>query len=87
MFVNAAATFGFTSLGPAPMGIAAGDYDGDGDLDVVEINGPFIDGGGILISLFCPPPPPLTCEGDIDGDGVVGINDFLDLLAAWGPCK
>ena len=24
--------------------------------------------------------------GDIDGDGVVGIIDFLALLAAWGPC-
>ena len=24
--------------------------------------------------------------GDLDGDGVVGINDFLQLLAAWGPC-
>ncbi len=24
--------------------------------------------------------------GDIDGDGVVGINDFLDLLAQWGAC-
>ncbi len=24
--------------------------------------------------------------GDIDGDGIVGINDFLALLAAWGPC-
>ncbi len=24
--------------------------------------------------------------GDLDGDGVVGINDFLALLAAWGPC-
>ena len=24
--------------------------------------------------------------GDLDGDGIVGINDFLDLLAAWGPC-
>ncbi len=24
--------------------------------------------------------------GDLDGDGVVGIQDFLMLLAAWGPC-
>jgi len=32
---------------------------------------------------------PDECEailGDIDGDGIVGINDFLMLLAAWGPC-
>ncbi len=26
------------------------------------------------------------CPADIDGDGTVGINDFLALLAAWGPC-
>ncbi|MHC4219037.1 MAG: S8 family serine peptidase [Planctomycetota bacterium] len=24
---------------------------------------------------------------DLDGDGVIGINDFLLLLAVWGPCK
>ncbi len=24
--------------------------------------------------------------GDVDGDGIVGILDFLALLAAWGPC-
>jgi len=23
---------------------------------------------------------------DVDGDGVVGINDFLTLLGSWGPC-
>jgi len=27
-----------------------------------------------------------VCFGDLDGDGVVGINDFLALLANWGPC-
>ena len=26
-----------------------------------------------------------TCLGDVDGDGSVGIIDFLALLAAWGP--
>ena len=30
----------------------------------------------------CPQP----CVGDLDNDGDVGINDFLDLLANWGPC-
>ena len=30
----------------------------------------------------------LTCSvpGDLDGDGIVGIIDFLMLLAEWGPC-
>jgi hypothetical protein len=31
-------------------------------------------------------PDECECIGDLDGDGVVGINDLLDLLAAWGPC-
>ena len=30
----------------------------------------------------CPKP----CPADFDGDGVVGIVDFLLLLANWGPC-
>jgi len=24
--------------------------------------------------------------GDLDGDGQVGITDFLELLGAWGAC-
>ena len=27
-----------------------------------------------------------TTLGNIDGDEIVGITDFLDLLAAWGAC-
>ena len=27
-----------------------------------------------------------SCPHDIDNDGMVGIVDFLDLLASWGPC-
>ena len=26
------------------------------------------------------------CYGDLDGDGMVGITDFLDVLGAWGAC-
>ena len=26
-----------------------------------------------------------SCPADLDGSGDVGINDLLDLLAAWGP--
>ena len=31
---------------------------------------------------------PDECEtlGDLDGDGVVGSNDLLALLGAWGSC-
>ncbi len=25
-----------------------------------------------------------ACPADLDGDGIVGIVDFLELLAAWG---
>ena len=27
----------------------------------------------------------VACPWDLDGSGDVGITDFLDLLAAWGP--
>ncbi len=27
-----------------------------------------------------------TCPSDVNIDGTVGINDFLLLLASWGPC-
>ena len=40
---------------------------------------------------FATPCSQITCDqpcyGDVDGDGTVGILDFLDLLAAWGDCK
>jgi hypothetical protein len=28
-------------------------------------------------------PPPAPCPADLDGDGTVGITDFLILLANW----
>ncbi|MHC5008209.1 MAG: hypothetical protein ACYTGF_12700, partial [Planctomycetota bacterium] len=29
--------------------------------------------------------PAVPCPWDLDGDGDVGVTDFLALLAAWGP--
>ncbi len=31
-------------------------------------------------------PEPPVIPGDLDGDGSVGVNDLLILLASWGPC-
>ena len=28
----------------------------------------------------------VTAIGDFDGDGIVGISDFLIVLGNWGPC-
>ena len=28
-----------------------------------------------------------TCPSDVNNDGTVGINDFLAVLADWGPCS
>ncbi len=30
--------------------------------------------------------PLVTCPADVNGDNEVGIEDFLALLGAWGPC-
>jgi hypothetical protein len=30
---------------------------------------------------------PDECDVDVNGDGVVGVLDFLQLLAAWGLCE
>lgn len=31
-------------------------------------------------------PPTSKCDADVNGDGVVNVNDLLEVLAAWGPC-
>jgi hypothetical protein len=47
------------------------------------------DGGFCCTTTLCAvipdcSPPPVPC--DMDGDGVVGVTDLLDMLASWGPC-
>jgi predicted outer membrane repeat protein len=52
-----------------------------------QILGSFTDGGGNSL-LYCPPPIAKSgpCQSDLNGDGDVGIVDFLKLLGDWGPC-
>jgi hypothetical protein len=38
-----------------------------------------------ITGIAASPGAPATCPADLDGDGEVGVTDFLDLLAAWGP--
>ena len=60
------------------------DCNGNGVLDSCDIaNGTSTDANGNGVPDDCD----VLCAADIDNDGMVGINDFLDLLAAWGPCK
>lgn len=40
-------------------------------------------GGAAFVDAWLLTPAAL---GDLDGDGLVGITDVLQLLAAWGPC-
>ena len=58
---------------------------------------PFFPSGTLIVSdrtrglfILDPAAALLNCDidvlGDLDGNGIVGINDFLLLLGAWGPC-
>ncbi|MDG2291138.1 MAG: hypothetical protein P8L37_00645, partial [Phycisphaerales bacterium] len=29
---------------------------------------------------------PISCSGDTDGNGVVDIEDMLNVIGTWGPC-
>lgn len=38
----------------------------------------------LLTACLTAPPPSATCEGDLNGDNIVGTSDVLILLEAWG---
>lgn len=79
-FENVAQHIGFVDLGTAPMGIAAGDYDGDGDLDLGisdAIVGTYFRNDVNTAGKFTPVTPFATMFGwgvawlDVDNDGDV----------------
>ncbi len=57
-------------------------YDGTTGAPLGDFVAPGTDGMDQPTGLLFVPRNP----GDVDGDGSVGINDFLLLLAGWGPC-
>jgi len=54
----------------------AGDVDGSGDVDVVDL----------LALLGAWGPCPAPCPEDVDQDGVVDVKDLLIVLGSWGAC-
>jgi len=59
------------------------DCNQNGVLDMIDIlDGTAADADDNGIIDTCEP----TCFGDVDGDGMVGINEFMQVLADWGPC-
>jgi len=58
-----------------------------GETYLVRVSGFNGEAGGFLLNLSGPScDPDGLVTGDLDGDGSVGVNDFLAMLAAWGPC-
>ena len=57
-----------------------------GDVVKLEFERTHLFGTMANVGLTVTMPPVAVCPHDLDGDGLVGINDFLDLLAQWGNC-
>jgi predicted outer membrane repeat protein len=47
-----------------------------------QLGGNFVDLGGNVVTEVCD-----DCEADITGDGMVGVDDLLELIANFGPCS
>ena len=68
-----------------PNFVVSSDLNNDGAADLVTGNTDDDVTGGSVTALISTPPPPPVCPWDCgNGDGEVGIVDFLALLAQWG---
>ncbi|MHC5005318.1 MAG: FG-GAP-like repeat-containing protein, partial [Planctomycetota bacterium] len=62
-------------------GLGVADLDGDGRADAVLGRADDASGGGLELHFADPGGP-----ADLDGDGLVDIDDLLVVIMAWGPC-
>ncbi len=69
-----------TPIGDCPPATCDGDFDGDGDVNVIDLL--------TLLGAWGPCPLNLTqpCRTDFDCDGVSGVVELLEVLGGWGPC-
>ncbi len=68
-----------------PNFVVSADFNNDAEQDLVTVNtdtDPKGTGGSVSVLLNELTP----CPADADGDREVGVNDFLLVLAQWGPC-
>ena len=71
--------FGFANMGESVALSGSGALRLVGAPGTADKDGNFALGAGYIFDAA-------TCAGDLDGDGTIGITDFLLLLADWGPC-
>ena len=74
--------FSFDQERPSPQAASWArlvDIDNDADLDMVLVD-------ELADVVILETNSGTAVPGDLDGDGAVGIVDFLTLLAVWGPC-
>ena len=74
-------TFAFDTAGAAP-----GQYESTIDILTSDEDIPGESQATLLLHLIVTIEPVGPIPGDINGDGVVDVQDLLALFSAWGPC-
>jgi hypothetical protein len=71
------------AVGTGPDELTTADLDQDGDDDLAVANRDSND-ISVLINDTCEPQP--VCPADVDGDGMVGVTDLIQVILNWGAC-